>query len=121
MLKEHGSNSIDRIIFSCQKLFCSKQCYNSKGDVVYWARFKDIPKNISTVKSFQDKKSIIVCVAVSKNLKLSLKFIDKGVNHISDYCKKNTMTTDLLLNDDRFFTENNWTFHEDSEPSERAK
>lgn len=121
LLNRHGSKSVEKIIFSDEKLFCTEQSYNAKNDVVYSATFEDIPENFRTVKRFQNKNSVMVWAAVSHNGKLPLKFIDKGVKINAEYYKQEVLTTHLLPHANRLYPKKNWIFQQDSAPSHRSK
>lgn len=55
LLKRHDKKSVNRIIFSDEKLFCIEQCCNAKNSVVYSAAFENLPKEIRTVNAFRKR------------------------------------------------------------------
>lgn len=45
LFRQHDDLSVNRIIFSDEKLSCTEQCYNPQNYVRYAIVFKDIPRN----------------------------------------------------------------------------
>ena len=87
LLNRRSSESVDKVIFTDEKLFCREKIYNAKNDVVYSETKNDIPENLRTVKRLLKKNSVMVWTAVLQKGKLSLKFIDKGEKINSEYYK----------------------------------
>ena len=85
LLNRRGSESVDKIIFTDEKLFCTEKKYDAKNDLS--ATKNDIPENLRTVKRLLKKNSVMVWTAVLQKGKLSLKFIDKGEKINSEYYK----------------------------------
>lgn len=46
LLKWHGKKYVDRIMFSNEMLFCIKQYYNTKNDVIYSEIYEDFAVNL---------------------------------------------------------------------------
>ena len=65
LVNQHGSESVDRIIFCDEKLFCTERSYKTENDVAYSATFDDISENLRTTKRFQNKNCIIVWATAS--------------------------------------------------------
>ena len=66
-----------------------------------------MPQNLRIVKRFQSKNSVVVWDAVSHSGKLLLKFIDKKLKIIAEYCTQEILAAHLLLHADRFYLKMN--------------
>ena len=67
LIIRHNKKSIDIMIFSDEKIFCTEQSFYTKNDIVYSTIFEDIPENFGTVKHFQNKSSVMILETVTSN------------------------------------------------------
>ena len=65
LIRRHAKKSVDRMIFSDEKIFCTELSFNAKNDMVYSTTFEDIPENFRTVKHFQNNNFVMILGAVS--------------------------------------------------------
>lgn len=119
--KRHAGRSLKKIIFSDEKLFLMEECHNAKNDVVYAARFDDIPRKKLSVQRYQNKSSVMVWAGVSHRGKLPLIFIDKGVKINSTYYREEILEHALKGKVDRLYPEHDWIFQQDSAPAHKSK
>ena len=57
LLNRHDSETVDRIMFFDDKLFCTEQSYNAKNDV---AKSRHSMIHLISVKCSQNKNSVMV-------------------------------------------------------------
>lgn len=119
--KRHAGQSLKKIIFSDEKLFLMEECHNAKNDVVYAARFDDIPRKKLSVQRYQNKSSVMVWAGVSHRGKLPLIFIDKGVKINSTYYREEILEHALKGKVDGLYPEHDWIFQQDSAPAHKSK
>lgn len=102
-----------------RKIFCSVQSY--KNDFVCLPILENIPINHLTVKRFQKKSPVIVCVALSKNGILPMKSIHKKAKINLEHYILDIPATHLLAQTAKFNSKTKWIFQQDFVPLHRVK
>ena len=74
--KRHGGPPI---IFFDKNLFLLEHPLNKQNDRVFGVSLQKIPRNVRTIPRYQNASGVMVFGAFSKEGKLPLKFIDRGV------------------------------------------
>lgn len=120
LLKRHGAQSVKSIIFSDEKLFITEEKFNAQNDRIYSLAIEDIPENLRTVSTFQNKNSVMVWAAISYQGKIPLKFVDKGVKINKEYYRDEILESTLKPSIDSLFPEGNYCFQQDSAPAHTA-
>jgi hypothetical protein len=60
LLKRHGHESVENIIFSDEQMFVIEQHLNAKNDVIYGVTFEDIPEHMRSLQQFQEPNSTMI-------------------------------------------------------------
>ena len=56
LIRRHGKKSVDRMVFSDEKIFCTEQSFNAKNDIVYSTTFEDVPENLRNSKTLSKQE-----------------------------------------------------------------
>jgi transposase len=120
LLKRRGAKSVEKIIFSDEKMWTLQESYNAQNDRIYSVSIQDIPQNVRTVQRYQNTSAVMVWGAVSHNGKLPLIFIEKGVKINSRYYQKEILDGHLKDEALRLYPNRNWIFQQDSAPAHKA-
>jgi len=120
LLERFGSQDLDMLVFSDEKLFSVEERYNSQNVRIYAASFEDIPEHMRTVQRFQAEKKIMVWCAVSKKGKFPMVFVEPGVKINAEYYKSNILENVVKPHGQLMFGDDNWTFQQDSAPAHKA-
>ncbi len=121
LLIRHGSDDVQKIVFSDEKLFVVEQKYNPQNDRIYALSIEDIPENIRTVQRFQKSRSTMIWGAISYNGKIPLKFVEKGAKINAEYYQDEILESTLKPNISTLYPDGQWIFQQDSAPAHKAK
>lgn len=121
LLKRHGQKSVEKIVFSDEKMWMLQESYNAQNDRIYSISINDVPQNVRTVQRYQNSSAIMVWGAVSHNGKLPLIFVDKGTKINAEFYQREILAAHLKPEADRLYPNADWCFQQDSAPSHKAK
>lgn len=121
LLERQNAESVEKIVFSDEKLFNTEAKFNAQNDRIYALCIEDVSEKVRTVSTFQNKNSVMVWTGICQNGKLPLKFVDKGVKIDQEYYKNEILETTLLHNIGSLYPDGQWTFQQDSAPAHKAK
>lgn len=121
LLKRYGQKAVKKIIFSDEKLFITETKLNAQNDRIYGLAIEDIPEQLWTVSSFQNKNAVMVWGAIGYEGKIPLKFVEKGVKINKEYYRHEILESGLKPNVPSIYPDGQWTFQQDSAPAHKAK
>lgn len=91
LLKRFAKDDLENLVFSDEKFFSVRQCYNSQNVRIYAASVEDIPEDMRTVERFQAEQKVMVWAAVSKKGKFPLVFVNPGAKINAAYYKRHIL------------------------------
>jgi hypothetical protein len=121
LLERHGSSDLEQLVFSDEKLFSVQEKLNSQNTCIYSLSIEDIPEHLRTVQRFQSEDKVMVWCAVSKKGKFPLVFVESGVKINAQYYIANILDPILKEHSKVIYSEQHWTFQQDSAPAHKAK
>lgn len=121
LLREHGRTDLEHLVFSDEKLFGVQESFNPENTRIYSLAIEDIPEHKRTVQRFQKESKVMVWGAISKKGKFPLFFVEKGVKINAKYYKEQVLEPFLKVHGNRMYSNQHWTFQQDSAPAHKAK
>lgn len=121
LLEQHGGTDLEHLVFSDEKLFGVEESFNSQNTRIYSLAIEDIPEHMRTVQRFQNTGKVMVWGAISKKGKFPLFFVEKGVKINAKYYKEQVLESFLKVHGDTMYSNQPWTFQQDSAPAHKAK
>jgi inhibitor of nuclear factor kappa-B kinase subunit alpha len=121
LLRRSGTNRVNSIVFSDEKIFTVEEKLNKQNDRIYAGAIEDIPVEIRTVQRFQSPSSFMVWVAVSAQGKFPLVFVERGVKVNKSYYQREILEKIVKPAGQQIFKNQQWKFQQDSAPPHSAK
>lgn len=117
------SDKVDRTWFSDEKVFTVQTPTNTQNDRVYAAvsAKREIPPERLLMGRKHFSQSVMVSVAVSKQGKTSLVFVEKGAKVNSTYYCDHVLDGNGLLRDIRRLSAKHFIFQQDGAPAHRSR
>ena len=88
---------------------------------VYGVSLQEIPRNVRAIPHYQNASGVMVFSAFSKEGKLPLKLIDRGVKINQQLYLNDILKSHVKPHADRMFGDRPYTFQQDSDPAHKAK
>jgi inhibitor of nuclear factor kappa-B kinase subunit alpha len=121
LLERHADTDLEHLVFSDEKLFGTEEKLNSQNTRVYSLSIEDIPEHLRTVQRYQNEGRVMVWAAISKKGKFPLFFVENGVRITKEYYTENILESHLKVHGQSIYSNQPWTFQQDSAPAHKAK